>query len=68
MQSPLTVVLLIAFLGVAAHHAVLGLRVVVEDYVHLSWLKLAALAFINVFISAAALIGVLSVLTVFFRA
>jgi len=43
MSQPWNAVLMSIFLGVMFYHSWLGVQVVVEDYVHLEWLKLVTL-------------------------
>lgn len=67
MQSPVTAVLLIIFLIVTGYHAAVGMQVVVEDYIHVVWLKVASLSLISILMTLAIIVGVLAVLNVFFR-
>ncbi|MCG8434940.1 MAG: succinate dehydrogenase, hydrophobic membrane anchor protein [Gammaproteobacteria bacterium] len=62
LQSPLAAIFMIAFIWVLAYHSQLGLQVVVEDYVHLEWLKISTLIllkFLHYFIAAVAIFAVL---------
>ena len=43
VKSPITAVLLLALIAATFHHMQLGLQVIVEDYVHVEWLKIASL-------------------------
>lgn len=43
LQSPLQAVLSVLFLGVSFHHMHLGMRVIVEDYIHASRSKIVLL-------------------------
>ena len=63
--KPLTVVLLISFLVVACYHMALGLRVIIEDYVHGTALKLAAIALIQLGSFLLAVIGIVAAMKVF---
>ncbi|MEM1400335.1 MAG: succinate dehydrogenase, hydrophobic membrane anchor protein [Pseudomonadota bacterium] len=40
--SPIVAVLLIALIVAVFHHAQLGMQVIYEDYIHSTWLKMAA--------------------------
>jgi len=43
VKNPWNSLLLLSFIIATAHHAVLGLQVVIEDYVHTDWVKIFAL-------------------------
>ncbi len=43
ISDPVNSVLLLSLIVAVFHHAQLGLQVVIEDYVHTVWLKLASL-------------------------
>ncbi len=59
IATPLVSVLLVLLTIATFHHAQLGLQVVLEDYVHLEWLKIASIGLVKF-----AAIG-LSVATIF---
>ena len=59
-----TALLLIAFVVTAFWHAVLGLQVVIEDYVHTRWKEAALLIAIKFVAVLATLAGVLAVLRI----
>lgn len=64
ISQPLTAVLLVLFVPVLLYHSMLGLQVVIEDYVHLEWLKFASLIvlkFAHYFIAAGVVFAVLRV-------
>ncbi|HTV50203.1 MAG TPA: succinate dehydrogenase, hydrophobic membrane anchor protein [Steroidobacteraceae bacterium] len=64
LSAGLTPLLLILFVLVAAWHSQLGLRVIVEDYVHeegLKTLTLTLLAFAHVLLAGAATLAVLRI-------
>jgi succinate dehydrogenase / fumarate reductase, membrane anchor subunit len=62
VASPVTVVLLICLLLTTFYHMQLGLRVVVEDYVHVDSVRFALLLLIKAVCFLAALAGIVSVL------
>ncbi len=65
MREPLTAVLLIALLIAGWYHAALGLRVIVEDYVHVAALKVSVIVLIELGSFLFALAGVVAVMRVF---
>jgi succinate dehydrogenase / fumarate reductase membrane anchor subunit len=64
IARPWNAVLLIALVVTMFRHAVLGLQVVIEDYVHTRWLEVASLVLIKFIAVLAALSGVLAVLRI----
>ena len=68
LHRPREAVLMSLFLGTLFYHAYLGVQVVVEDYVHTEWLKIASLLLIKfaaVFLAAA---GIFTALRIAFGA
>ena len=66
IRSPAVSVALLLAVAVLFHHAQLGLQVVVEDYVHTEWMKLAALIAIKLLALALAATAAFSVLRIAF--
>jgi succinate dehydrogenase / fumarate reductase, membrane anchor subunit len=64
MAKPWNAVLLIAFLIAAFWHAVLGLQVVIEDYVHTRWKEIVLLVAIKFLAVLSVLAGTLAVLRI----
>ncbi|SFS12411.1 succinate dehydrogenase / fumarate reductase membrane anchor subunit [Dyella sp. OK004] len=64
VAKPWNAILLIAFLVTAFWHAVLGLQVVIEDYVHTRWKEVVSMALIKFLAVLGALASVLAVLRV----
>ncbi|MEO6927305.1 MAG: succinate dehydrogenase, hydrophobic membrane anchor protein [Rhodanobacter sp.] len=64
VAQPWNAVLLIAFVITMFWHAVLGMQVVVEDYVHTRWKEVVLLAAIKFLAVLGALAGVLAVLRI----
>jgi succinate dehydrogenase / fumarate reductase membrane anchor subunit len=58
IARPWNAVMLIALIVTMFRHAVLGLQVVIEDYVHTRWLEVASLVAIKFIAVLAALSGV----------
>jgi succinate dehydrogenase / fumarate reductase membrane anchor subunit len=64
MRSPIVTALLIMFVISTFYHAQLGVQVVIEDYIHTEWLKMAsslALSFVTAFVILVAVVLVLRV-------
>ena len=57
IASPVNAVLLILFNLALFHHAQLGLQVVIEDYIHTSWLKGSSIVLVK---SLAVILGLLT--------
>ena len=68
IKGPITAVLLVALLTALFYHLALGLQVVIEDYVHTEWRKLALIITVKFAAALAALIGIFSVLRIAFGA
>ncbi|HEX2113894.1 MAG TPA: succinate dehydrogenase, hydrophobic membrane anchor protein [Alphaproteobacteria bacterium] len=67
MGSPVTAVLLILMLVATFRHAQLGVRVVIEDYVHHEGAKIGLLLAVNAVLALLAVGSILSVLKLVFR-
>ena len=67
MGSPVTAVLLIALLLAGFRHAQLGLRVVVEDYVHNEGVKVASILAVNAVFALLAIASILSIVKLVLR-
>jgi len=65
LRTPLATVLMILLLIALFHHTALGLRVVIEDYVH-SGVKIPALVALRFGCSALAVAGILATLRIAF--
>jgi succinate dehydrogenase / fumarate reductase membrane anchor subunit len=68
MHTPNVAILLSLFLATLLYHAYLGVQVVVEDYVHTEWLKLASLLVIKFACILLGAAGVFTALRVAFGA
>jgi succinate dehydrogenase membrane anchor subunit len=66
IASPVVAGLLVLLIAAVFYHAVLGLQVVIEDYIHSEMPKLALLLIIKALAIVLALSGILSVLTLLF--
>ena len=64
IARPWNALLMIAFIIAAFWHAVLGLQVVIEDYVHTRWLEVTSMVVIKLLAVAGVLAGVLAVLRI----
>ncbi len=61
LRSPLVTVLLLCLIWALFHHAQLGVQVVLEDYVHAEWLKIASIVTVKF---AAVVLGLASAIAV----
>jgi succinate dehydrogenase / fumarate reductase membrane anchor subunit len=61
LSAPLSATLMVLLLVATFYHALLGVQVVIEDYVHVEWQKLAALVVLR---GIVALLGALSIFAV----
>jgi len=64
IARPWNALLMIAFIIAAFWHSVLGLQVVIEDYVHTRWLEVTSMIVIKLLAVAGVLAGVLAVLRI----
>lgn len=65
LQNPFNAAVMLALLAAVFYHAYLGLRVVLEDYVHTSTVKVTSLLLIKFALVLLALVAMLSVARVF---
>jgi len=66
IANPLNTVLLVLLLVSTFYHAMLGLQVVIEDYVHVEGVKLAALLLMKFLLIVLGTLAVLAVLRIAF--
>lgn len=64
IARPWNAVLMVAFIVAAFWHAVLGLQVVIEDYVHTRWLEVTSMVVIKLLAVAGVISGVFAVLRI----
>jgi succinate dehydrogenase / fumarate reductase, membrane anchor subunit len=64
VSNPVVAVLLVVAVVMLFHHAQLGLQVVIEDYVHIEWVKVSALIAVKFAALIIALLGIVAVLRV----
>jgi succinate dehydrogenase / fumarate reductase, membrane anchor subunit len=64
VRSPTVTVLLILSLAVTVYHMMLGLRVIIEDYVHVEWLKVSGIIVMNFLSVLIGTIGIVAVLKI----
>jgi succinate dehydrogenase / fumarate reductase, membrane anchor subunit len=65
IAAPLNAVLLLIFLLALFYHALLGVQIVIEDYIHSEWQKIACLILVKFTILLTGLTSVLAVIKVF---
>lgn len=64
VAHPVVTVLLIVLIPTLFYHSSLGVRVVVEDYVHTKWLEISIITvvnFINILLAIACMVAVLKI-------
>jgi len=61
---PLNAVLLLAMIGLTFHHTAAGLQVVIEDYAHVEWMKMAGVLAVKAACALLALASALAVLRI----
>ncbi len=66
LARPGNTVLLLAYLWAAFYHAMLGLKVVIEDYVHTQWLRTASLLVLQLALALLALTAAFAGLRIMF--
>lgn len=64
IRLPWNAVLLISFIVSSFYHAFLGVQVVVEDYIHIEWLKIGSILATKLLLMFLALLSVVAVLKV----
>jgi succinate dehydrogenase / fumarate reductase membrane anchor subunit len=64
IARPWNAVLMVAFIVAAFWHSVLGLQVVIEDYVHTRWVEVTSMIVIKLLAVAGVISGVFAVLRI----
>ena len=68
LADPVVAVLTVLLIGTVFHHGQLGLQVVIEDYVHTEWRKLAAIVLVKFAAAGLTAAAVFAVLKIALRA
>lgn len=66
LKAPVVAILMVLLLIALFHHTALGLRVIVEDYVHSDWAKIPAVVTIYWACFALAVVGIVATLRIAF--
>ena len=66
VSDPLHSILLVGFLLAAYYHAMLGLQTILEDYVHVEWLRFTSIIFSNLVLLLLMIASIFSVLKIAF--
>lgn len=64
-QEPWNTVLMLAVVIIAYYHLALGVRVILEDYIHLTWLKVFSIILLNLASFVLCLISIVAILKIF---
>ena len=64
VSKPHVTVLTVAFLGALFYHLKLGMQVVIEDYVHQEWVKIASLIGLKFAAALGALAAIIAILKI----
>ena len=66
LAEPLNAILMVALIIFVCYHSALGLQVIIEDYVHLTALKITSIVAIYLISFILALVGVFAILKITF--
>ena len=66
IASPLNTLLLLSFIIAGLYHAMLGVQVVIEDYIQTSWLKIGSILIMKLFLLLLMLAASLATLHIVF--
>ena len=67
VNNPLNAFLLIMFISIGFYHAYLGVKVVIEDYIHCECVKIGAIIFMQLSTVFATAAAVLSIIRIYFE-
>lgn len=65
--APVPAILMVLLIGATFYHAMLGLQVVIEDYVHQEWVKMTALVLLRLVCLVLGVAGIFAVLRLAFK-
>ncbi len=65
ISSPLNTLLLLALVISVFLHAFLGIQVVIEDYIHTEWQKIASIILVKFLVFLATMASILAILKIF---
>jgi len=68
MSNPINAAMAILFICASLYHGVLGVQVVIEDYVHSRWLEITSLVAIRIVAIGGAVLAVIAILSLVFGA
>jgi succinate dehydrogenase / fumarate reductase membrane anchor subunit len=67
VSQPWNTILLLSFIPAVFYHAMLGIQVIIEDYVHTDWIKIMGILAMKLLLSFLALASVFAVLRIVFQ-
>jgi succinate dehydrogenase / fumarate reductase membrane anchor subunit len=65
ISSPINTLLLLALVIAVFFHALLGIQVVIEDYIHTEWQKIASIILVKFLVFLAGMASVLAIVKIF---
>ena len=65
MSSPINALLMLALVIAVFFHALLGIQVVIEDYIHTEWQKIGSIILVKFLVFLAGMASVLAILKIF---
>jgi len=64
LSQPLNAILMVSFVTISAYHMTLGIQVVIDDYIYVSWQKISLLLLARIFAIAVIAVCVFALLQI----
>lgn len=68
IRAPWNTILLLSFTLIVFYHTILGLQVIIEDYVHVDWMKIVGIVSVKLVFSFLTLAAIYATLRIVFTA